>query len=284
MGSVITGVIVSIVVMSIAWFGDTTGAELYGLPFMLALALGVFVIQWIGLIHARTFETEKFYDLVGSISYIGVTVFVVSTVESVGVRQQIIAVAVIVWALRLGPFLFRRVLAVGEDQRFRHIKKSTPRFFLAWTLQGTWVFITASAALAAIVAPNTNPLEPLFYVGAALWIIGMTIEVIADEQKNAFRKNPDNAGKFITTGLWARSQHPNYFGEIMLWTGVAVMALPSLQGSALIFLLSPALVTLLLTRVSGIPTLRKAGEKRWGDDPAYRAYRENTSVLIPKLF
>ena len=232
----------SIVVMSIAWFGDTTGAELYGLPFMLALALGVFVIQWVGLIHARTFETEKFYDLVGSISYIGVTAFVVSTVESVGLRQQIIAVAVIVWALRLGPFLFRRVLAVGEDQRFRHIKKSTPRFFLAWTLQGTWVFITASAALAAIVAPNTNPLEPMFYVGAALWVIGMTIEVIADEQKNAFRKNPDNAGKFITTDFDATAP---LFEEIATSGRCCRDGVAIASGAVLIFLLSPVVVALI---------------------------------------
>ena len=281
---VITSIIITAVVFAVAWMGDQTGSELYGLPLMTAMALGIFAVQWIGLIHARLFETEHYFDLVGSLTYITVTIFAVQQAAEIGLRQQIIAGVVIVWAARLGPFLFRRIQKAGEDRRFRKIKLSTPRFLFTWTLQGTWVFLTAGAALAAIMTPNTVPLGTVFYVGAAMWVVGFAVEVIADSQKSAFKADPANENKFITTGIWARAQHPNYFGEILLWAGVAVMALPSLSGSAMIFLISPVFVAVLLTRISGVPLLRKTAGARWGDDPEYQAYLKNTPLLIPRIF
>ena len=281
---VITSIIITAVVFAVAWMGDQTGSELYGLPLMTAMALGIFGVQWIGLIHARLFETEHYFDLVGSLTYITVTVFALQQAAEIGLRQQIIAGVVIVWAARLGPFLFRRIQKAGEDRRFRKIKLSTPRFLLTWTLQGTWVFLTAGAALAAIMTSNTAPLGTVFYVGAAMWVLGFAVEVIADSQKSAFKADPANENKFITTGIWARAQHPNYFGEILLWVGVAVMALPSLSGSAMIFLISPVFVAVLLTRISGVPLLRKTAGARWGDDPEYQAYLKNTPLLIPRIF
>ncbi len=281
---VMTSIIITAGVFAVAWMGDQTGSTLYGLPLMTAMALGIFAVQWVGLIHARLFETEHYFDLVGSLTYITVTLFAVQQAADMGLRQQIIAGVVIVWAARLGPFLFRRIQKAGEDRRFRKIKLSTPRFLLTWTLQGTWVFLTAGAALAAIMTPNVAPLGTLFYVGAVMWVLGFAIEVIADNQKSAFKADAANENKFITTGIWARAQHPNYFGEILLWAGVAVMALPSLSGSAMIFLISPVFVAVLLTRISGVPLLRKTAGERWGEDPEYQAYLKNTPLLIPRIF
>jgi steroid 5-alpha reductase family enzyme len=281
---IITSALITALVFAIAWMGDQTDSTLYGLPLMATMALGIFAIQWVGLVHARIFETEHYFDLVGSLTYVTVTLFAVQQAAEMGLRQQIIAGVVIVWAARLGPFLFRRIQKAGEDRRFRKIKLSTPRFLLTWTLQGTWVFITAGAALAAIMTQNTTALGTVFYVGVTMWILGFAIELIADNQKTAFKANPANKNKFITTGLWARAQHPNYFGEILLWTGIAVMALPSLSGRAVIFLISPLFVTLLLTRISGVPLLRKSADERWGDDPEYQTYLKNTPVLIPRIF
>ena len=281
---VITSIIITAAVFGVAWMGDQTGSTLYGLPLMTAMALGIFAVQWVGLIHARMFETEHYFDLVGSLTYITVTLFAVQQAAEIGLRQQIIAGVVIVWAARLGPFLFRRIQKAGEDRRFRKIKLSTPRFLVTWTLQGTWVFLTAGAALAAIMTTNTAPLGTVFYVGAGMWVLGFAVEVIADKQKSTFKADPANENKFITTGIWARAQHPNYFGEIVLWAGVAVMALPSLSGSAMIFLISPAFVAVLLTRISGVPLLRKTAGIRWGDNPEYQAYLKNTPLLIPRIF
>jgi steroid 5-alpha reductase family enzyme len=281
---VITSIIITAVVFAVAWMGDQTGSTLYGLPLMTAMALGIFAVQWVGLIHARLFESEHYFDLVGSLTYITVTIFAIQQAAEIGLRQQIIAGVVIVWAARLGPFLFRRIQKAGEDRRFRTIKLSTPRFLLTWTLQGTWVFLTAGAALAAIITPSTAPLGTVFYVGATMWVLGFAIEVIADNQKSTFKADPANENKFITTGIWARAQHPNYFGEILLWAGVAVMAVPSLSDSAMIFLISPVFVAVLLTRISGVPLLRKTAGARWGDDPEYQAYLKNTPLIIPRIF
>ncbi len=281
-GIVIALVLASVVVVLALW-GNPPNALIGGLPAMALMAMGVFGIQWLGLVHASTFTTERYYDLVGSLTYISVVLVALWFSGHLSVYQWLIASCIVLWAARLGSFLFRRVLAVGEDQRFREIKKSTPRFLVAWTLQGVWVFITAGAGLAAILSPNPTPSAGVFLVGLALWLLGFTIEAVADHQKNRFRQDPANAGKFIQSGLWARAQHPNYFGEIVLWIGVAVMAITFLEGASYVFLLSPALVILLLTRVSGIPTLRRTAKVRWGDDPDYRAYCERTPILIPRL-
>jgi steroid 5-alpha reductase family enzyme len=124
----------------------------------------------------------------------------------------------------------------------------------------------------------------VYVIGAVMWVAGFAFEVIADRQKSQFRVDPANEGRFISTGLWARSRHPNYFGEILLWAGMAVMAIPYLSGTQWVVMLSPIFVYALLTRVSGIPTLARRGQELWGQDPAYQAYLENTPRLLPRLF
>ena len=120
-------------------------------------------------------------------------------------------------------------------------------------------------------------------VGFLVWAVGFAIEVVADSQKSRFSANPDNKGKFIQTGLWSRSRHPNYFGEIMLWIGVAIIALPVLRGWQWVALISPVFVTLLLTRVSGVPLLEKKADKKWGGQADYESYKKRTPELIPRL-
>ena len=184
--------------------------------------------------------------------------------------------------MRLGSFLFLRILSDREDVRFRHIKPHFLRFLMTWTLQGLWVFITFGAGLAAITSPVQSGTSALVVAGACLWVAGFVIEVVADQQKRRFRRQPGNRDAFIQQGLWRYSRHPNYFGEIVLWTGVAVTALPMLTGWQHLTLLSPVFVYLLLTRVSGVNMLEAQGRKRWGDDEAYRAYRARTPVLVPR--
>jgi steroid 5-alpha reductase family enzyme len=143
--------------------------------------------------------------------------------------------------------------------------------------------MTSCAAVAATLSLEQPPLGLVYVVGSAMWVTGFAMEVIADRQKSRFREDPANAGQFINEGLWARSRHPNYFGEILLWAGIATMATPYLSGSQWIVLLSPFFVYALLTRISGIPTLAKRGQQLWGDDPAYQAYLSNTPQLFPRL-
>tara|TARA_B100000524_G_scaffold310412_1_gene186678 strand:+ start:236 stop:1090 length:855 start_codon:yes stop_codon:yes gene_type:complete len=269
--------------LGVATLANPTGLTLAGWPAMTALALGAFGIQWLAFTPARLFKTERFYDLTGSITYIAVTLAAISAATAPSGAQWLIAIMIFLWAGRLGSFLFRRIHAAGGDQRFDHIKVSSSRFFVAWTLQGAWVVMTSCAALTAILSGEQTAVGAIYVIGAVMWLAGFAIEVIADQQKSRFRADPANAGRFINVGLWARSRHPNYFGEILLWAGIAVMAIPYLSGTQWVVMLSPLFVYVLLTRMSGIPTLVRRGEELWGDDPAYQTYVANTPRLLPRL-
>lgn len=250
--------------------------------FMLCASVG-FLLHWAVFIPSFMFQTEHFFDLTGSVSYIATVALAYLAIPEMDIRGQLLCLMVAVWASRLGAFLFLRVRKAGKDRRFDEIKKRFFRFAFTWTLGGAWVFITMAAALAAITSGTQKPLGLFAYIGAAVWLIGFTIEVIADRQKTQFRKNPDNAEKFITSGLWSRSRHPNYFGEIVLWFGIAIIAIPVLNGWQLVTMISPLFVTFLLIRVSGVKLLEEGGQKRWGSEPTYQHYVANTPVLIPKL-
>jgi steroid 5-alpha reductase family enzyme len=198
-------------------------------------------------------------------------------------RSILLAALVIIWALRLGTFLFRRIQKAGKDDRFDEIKPNFLRFLNVWTIQALWVTFTVAAALVTITSANRKELDLFALVGLLVWVLGFAIEAIADAQKGSFSANPDNKGKFIQTGLWSRSRHPNYFGEITLWVGIAIIALPVLQGWQWVALISPVFVALLLTRVSGVPLLEKKADQKWGGQEDYEAYKKRTPVLIPKL-
>lgn len=262
--------------------GSDGGARLGTIPVFALCGAIAFAMNWVAFVPSNAARTEKFYDLTGSVTYATVTLVAVFLSSDIDARATIAAAMVIAWAVRLGSFLFGRIRRDGRDGRFDTIKTDPFRFFAAWTTQGLWVLLTASAALAIITTSNRQPLGPLAYVGIALWAAGFAIEVVADRQKRAFRRDEANEGRFITTGLWAWSRHPNYFGEIVLWTGVAIMAVPILSGWQWVVLISPVFVTVLLTRVSGIPMLEARADRRWGDDEAYHSYKASTPVLVPR--
>jgi steroid 5-alpha reductase family enzyme len=264
----------------VALGGSQGGHRLFGVP-VFALCVGLaFLINWIAFIPAYLQQTETFYDLTGSLTYLTVVIIAVLSSPGVDARSLLLLALVAVWAIRLGSFLFRRVRADGFDRRFTKIKPSIPRFLLAWTLQGLWVSLSLAAALAAITSQNRVALGAFALVGLLVWVAGFAIEVVADQQKRQFRNQPENAGKFISTGLWAWSRHPNYFGEITLWVGVAIITLPVLQGWQWITMISPFFIILLITRISGVPMLEERADKKWGGQPEYEKYKAQTPVLV----
>lgn len=276
----VTGIVLALAV-GVAWAGGQGGATLAGVPVFVVVVAAAFAIQWLAYIPAQLLHTERFFDATGSLTYLVITVALLTGLPDQGPRALALGVAVIVWAGRLGTFLFLRIRTSGSDSRFDAIKRSPLRFFNVWTLQGLWVTITASAAWIAMTSTTQAPLTFSFFAGAALWAAGFVIEVTADAQKSRFRADPSQRKAFITTGLWSWSQHPNYFGEIVMWIGVALVALPNLAGWQLVGLLSPVFVIVLLTRISGIPLLQRKAQATWGEDPAFQEYRRRTSLLIP---
>lgn len=272
--------IILMVAALIAWAGSQEGYTVSGIPiFALCVALA-FILQWIAFIPAYNLQTEKFYDLMGSITYLSVSLLAVLLSPVVDARSWLLLGIISIWTIRLGFFLFQRVRAAGEDRRFRDIKPSFARFLLTWTIQGLWVSLTIAAALAAITTMTRRDLGFIGLLGFLVWLIGFGIEVIADQQKSRFRADPNNSGKFINTGLWSWSRHPNYFGEILLWIGVTIIAVPVLSGWQWLTLISPLFVVILLTRVSGVPMLEKSADEKWGGQADYEEYKARTSLLI----
>jgi steroid 5-alpha reductase family enzyme len=275
--------IVVLIGVGIAAAGSQGGSSFHGIP-VFALSVGLaFLIQWVAFVPAYLLQNEGFFDLTGGLTYITVTVLAVGLGPAADGRSILLLILVVVWAARLGSYLFRRIRRAGHDARFDEIKPSFLRFLNTWTLQGLWVSLTLAAALAAITTSVREALDVFAFVGLAVWVAGFAFEAVADLQKSRFRADPQNRGRFIAGGLWSRSRHPNYFGEIVLWVGVAIVAVPVLRGWQWITLISPVFVFLLLTRVSGVPLLEKASDAKWGGQDDYEAYKKRTPVLVPRV-
>ena len=252
-----------------------------GLPsFALAASIG-FILHWLIFFPSYIYQTEHYFDLIGSISYISIVLFTFLALNNLDIRSVLIGLFIMVWAVRLGSFLFKRVKRDGKDNRFTVMKTKFWWFLFTWTLGGLWVFITMAAGLAAMTSAKVIPLGWYALIGIVLWLEGFIVEVVADHQKTRFRSKKENRDKFINEGLWSLSRHPNYYGEITLWFGIAFIAFPVLQGWQLLTLISPIFVYILLTRISGVTMLERRADKKWGDDPEYQLYKETTSSLIP---
>ncbi len=268
----------------VTWAASQGSLFWHGWSVIMLCAGLVFGIQWLVYIPSYLKQTEHYFDLTGSATYIVVMLVALFMSQlsrgSWDLRSILLASLVILWAIRLGSFLFKRITEAGFDRRFNAIKLSYSRFLMTWTLQGLWVFLTASSALAAITSVESRPPDPYVVFGFSLWFAGFSIEVIADSQKRRFRSDSQNANRYIATGLWAWSRHPNYFGEILLWIGITIIALPVLSGWQLVTLVSPLFVFVLLTRISGVPMLERRADKRWGEEEAYQRYKLRTPTLL----
>lgn len=263
-----------------AFLGASGGESIGPIPSFTLLVVLAFAINIAVFVPSFAARTDHYYDLTGSITYLTVTSVALLTTDELDTRTLLAALMIYVWAGRLGTFLFKRVKQSDGDRRFDQIKQSAVRFLMAWMLQGLWVTLTAGAAYAAMTSGSKTSFGILGVFGLAVWLIGFAIEAVSDAQKTAFKNDPANDGKFINVGLWRWSRHPNYFGEIMLWTGMAIMVLPALSGLQYATLISPVFVFVLLTRISGVPMLERRADKKWGGQPDYEQYKANTPELM----
>ena len=276
----------NILFAAIAFSFTMTIAYLAKSDIVMQAVMLAFLIQWVAYIPAYIFQTEKFYDLTGSLSYLTVIWFVFfssNNLSGLNIQNLIVVTLISIWAIRLGTFLFGRIHKDGEDKRFRTIKTSASQFFMTWTLQGMWVSICTMCAITAISSSQGIIANALFYLGLAFFIVGFAIEVVSDKQKSAFRAVPENKEKFITSGLWSKSQHPNYFGEILLWSAIALLSISSLNGTQYLTLISPIFTYVLLVYISGVRMLDDMGNKKWGHLEEYKEYKRNTPTLFLKL-
>ncbi|MEM6768033.1 MAG: DUF1295 domain-containing protein [Bacteroidota bacterium] len=257
------------------------GQQVAGVPIFLICVGVAFMVNGLAFIPAYLLQTEKFYDLIGSGTFLSMVILAVSLSEQVDIRATLVSLLVSIWTIRLGGFLYMRIKKAGKDERFDTITPNPLRFLNAWALQALWAVFTAAPALIVITADKRVEADVFLFVGLLVWVAGFSLEVVADRQKRKFRAAPANQDRFIQSGLWAHSRHPNYLGEILLWVGITLMALPVFSGWQWVSLLSPVFVWLLLTRVSGIPMLERKADKKWGGKPDYERYKLHTPVLLP---
>lgn len=286
--------------------GNTVSAVTSYGPFWTAQAVNL-AVQTVGFSIAAPLQTEKFYDAFGALGFLStVTYSFVATRSALlpnapllhSTRSIIATATTLLWTTRLGGFLLDRVINSEKgDSRFDKIKTEPFRFAVAWFMQAVWVGVTAAPVLlvntldtragTAAFRPGLSGLRPRDFVGLGLWAAGWTIEIVADRQKSKFNEKQKNAKekRWIDEGLWKYSRHPNYFGEMLLWTGQFALCSSGLGAASRfqwgVALASPVLVSLLLTKVSGIPLLEKSADKKWGNIAEYQRYKQRTSVLVP---
>ena len=278
-----TFIIVSLIVTAV----ENNSITLNGYSAVLYCAVLCIGVQWIAWIPASIAKTERFYDLTGGLTYlivVGFSLWAGSQSEGPSLRELIVSLLVVIWALRLSSFLYFRIHRTGKDGRFDQLKTSPIRFLVPWTIQGLWVFLTMIVVIVINSQADSAPALGIWdAVGLSMWLLGFGIEVVADNQKTVFNTEPNNQGKWIDSGLWSYSRHPNYLGEILLWTGIACFGISCFTGLERFAWISPIFIYLLLTKLSGIPILDKRALEKWGDDVEYQKYRDKTPPLFPRL-
>ena len=229
---------------------------------------------------AATRKTDVVTDLSYSLTFALLAVVLLFT----GAREPVQLVAsllVLAWAVRLGAYLFRRILRMKVDHRFDGMRDEPLRFARFWLLQA----ITVAVVMLPVSYLLDRDHPPHFGAwaagGAVVWLAGFLLEAVADAQKSAFKAKEENRGRFIAAGLWRYSRHPNYLGEMLVWWGLFVYVVPTLHGAAFAVVAGPVCITLLLLFVSGIPPLERSADEKHGDDPAYRDYKSRTGILVP---
>jgi steroid 5-alpha reductase family enzyme len=229
---------------------------------------------------AATRKTDVVTDLSYSLTFALLAIALLFT----GARelvQLLASLLVVIWAVRLGAYLFRRILRMKVDHRFDGIRDKPRRFARFWLLQAIAVVVIMLPITYLLDQSDPPRLGPWAAAGSAVWLAGLVIETVADAQKAVFRAAQENHGRFITSGLWRYSRHPNYFGEILVWWGLFLYAVPALSGAAFAVVAGPVSITLLLLFVSGIPPLERSSNAKYGGDPAYCEYKRRTSILVP---
>jgi steroid 5-alpha reductase family enzyme len=246
------------------------------------IALGISVlINAVFFAFAAALRTDKVTDLSYSLSFVALAVFLLATAGRFDWLKAGVALLVCVWGLRLGGYLFSRILLLKVDHRFDGMRDNPLRFARFWVLQAFTVWVVMLPAIRLLSLPAPLRMTPLTIVGALLWAIGFVVEVVSDAQKFRFKSDKQRGRGFMRTGLWSWSRHPNYFGESLLWWGIFVAAMPAFRGWDFLTVIGPLGLTLLLLFVSGVPLLEKSAEAKYGKHADFLEYKRRTSLFVP---
>ena len=282
--SAITSLVFIFAIYLLSFLGINIKSTIQGINSFTFLLLLSVLIQIIFFIPSYIFKTEMLYDLIGSSTYIVVISFAYYSITNKTITDSILFIFVLIWGIRLGTYLFKRIQRDKEDVRFEKAKKNFFWFLQYWMGQALWVSITSCAAVISILKSENDSLNIYVIIGVLIWITGFSLEAIADLQKSKFKKGENTNKAFISKGLWSKSRHPNYFGEITLWIGIYIISLSSFSGIEYLTIISPIFVYVLLTKMSGINMLEKIADERYGHLKDYVQYKKNTPVLFLKIW
>jgi len=249
------------------------------LNYLLAGLIISFGINLIFFIIAISNKTDKVTDLSYSFTFLTIAAYYLFQVEKTSLLHLIPSILVIIWSIRLGSYLFIRILKIKHDERFKHMHEKPLKFAGFWILQAITVWIVL---LPLTIYYSNESKEDNIYIctlGLLIWLIGFVIEVVSDYQKFKFKKH--NKNRWIDTGIWKYSRHPNYFGESFLWWGLFIYSINSLTVWTLLGFIGPMFITLMLLYFSGIPLLEKKADSRYGNDPEYQRYKSGTNRFLP---
>ncbi|TMW58793.1 hypothetical protein Poli38472_006938 [Pythium oligandrum] len=244
-----------------------------------ALQLSFFAIAYL-------LQFDKVTDLAGTLNFLLLAVLSLVVQNVYTTRAIVASVLASLWAIRLGSHLFTRVLKRGKDERFDEMRGNFWSFFGFWVFQIIWVFIVSLPVMLVNSVDKAD--TPGFgdardIVGIVLWAIGFFTEWAADASKERFHEDSSNKGKLLCTGVWRYSRHPNYFGEILVWVGMTVLASPNFMDSSrhwyFVSILSPVLTFVLLMFLSGTPLAEDRYDERFGAQTFYLDYKRSTSPL-----
>jgi steroid 5-alpha reductase family enzyme len=221
-------------------------------------------------------QIDKLTDLAGSTNFVILATVTLYLGESYTLEKAVASLMVIVWGLRLGSYLFYRIFVWGEDRRFDNIRHDFRKFLGFWTLQIMWVWLVSLPVIYFNSISAGFSWSDLSTIGVSLFVLGFAIESLADYQK--FRHKQSGSG-WCRTGLWGLSRHPNYFGEILLWSGI--FAFCNSGGVPVWTVVGLVFLTVLLLFVSGIPFLETSASQKYSGRPGYEVYRRDTSIFFP---
>jgi steroid 5-alpha reductase family enzyme len=249
---------------------------------LVQLLLVSLLINGVFFLVAALLRTDVFTDITYSLSFIALAAIMLVFTPSASLVAIVAASAVLLWAVRLGGYLFWRILHIKVDHRFDDKRDSFLKFGAFWLLQAVSVWVIMLPLYGFFASAKAATLSPALLVpGLVVFLAGFILEAVADAQKYAFKSKPESKGEFMSSGVWKYSRHPNYFGEMLVWWGIALPGAFAFRGIEFLYFLGPAYITLLLLFVSGIPLLEKEADRKWGDRADYRAYKARTSILVP---
>lgn len=240
----------------------------------------VFIYFSVFFVIGTLIKNNSIVDIGWGLGFVTIAWFTTFISGSLFLPNLIITLLVTIWGIRLFTHILKRNFAREEDFRYAALRRKWGKwaviraFFQVYMLQGIFMLLVASPII-ILNSRQASEFTWITLIGIIIWVAGFYFESLGDYQLEQFKKNPENKGKILNTGLWRFSRHPNYFGEATMWWAIGLASFGS--GAGAVSFIGPAVITFMLLFVSGIPMLEKSFEKRAG----YQSYKAVTSVFIP---